>query len=790
MERTIRKAAVLGSGVMGAAIAAHLANVGIHTLLLDMAPKGETETKHRNELAEAAKKRLLKSKPSPIYIKDVLNRIEVGNFDDHLHRIAEVDWVIEVIIENLEIKQKFFERLEQHWNPGTIISSNTSGISIHAICKHNSEQFKSHFLGTHFFNPPRYMKLLEFIPTENTDPNIISFMKNFCEKKLGKGVVIAKDTPNFIANRIGTYGLLSSLKQMEKLGLSVSEVDELTGPLIGRPKSATFRTLDLVGIDTFVFVANNVYDNVTNPIEKQSFKVPQLMEYMVEQGYIGEKAGSGFYQKKRTDTGKVILQLDVQNKTYVPRSKSSLASVEAAKNAKGLKNKLKALLESDDKGGQFTWELMKKGWLYAASKIPEISDDIQAIDEAMKWGFNWELGPFEAWDAVGVVETVSRMKKEGEQIPKWIEAMLAAGKTSFYEKQNEKIFYVQIDGSLEEKQTAKEILSLDQIKEKNGVIKKNTGASLIDIGDDVACLQFHSMNNTIGPDVLQMVLTSLNEVRKNYRGLVIGHQKGKNFCVGANLMMLLMAAQDEDWFEIEQMITGFHQMAMGLKYFEKPIVAAPFGMTLGGGVEVCLPSSHVQASAETYIGLVEMGVGLIPAGGGTKEMLYRATVPVDIDKSIDLQPFVNRVFETIGMAKVSTSAAEAKELGLLRSTDRITMNPDHLIYDAKQAVLGMSIAGYEPPTPKKVRVVGEPGFAALKMGLYQMKMSGYISEHDELIGTHLANILTGGKVAANSLVTEKYLLDLEMEAFLSLCGEPKSQERIQHMLLTRKPLRN
>ncbi|NDI34752.1 3-hydroxyacyl-CoA dehydrogenase/enoyl-CoA hydratase family protein [Chengkuizengella sediminis] len=790
MERTIRKAAVLGSGVMGATIAAHLANVGIQTLLLDMAPKGETDPNKMNDIVEASKKNLLKNKPSPLFTKEVLNRIEVGNFDDDLHRIADVDWVIEVIIENLEIKQGFFKKIEQFWNPGTIVSSNTSGISVHAICENNSEQFKKHFLGTHFFNPPRYMKLLEFIPTKHTDPSIVSFMKSFCEKKLGKGVVIAKDTPNFIANRIGTYGLLSSLKQMGKLGLTISEVDELTGPLIGRPKSATFRTLDLVGIDTFVLVSNNMYENVSDLEEKEIFKVPELMEYMVEQGYIGDKAGSGFYQKKRTDKGKVILELDVANKTYIPRSKSNLKSVEAAKNAKGLKNKLKALIESDDKGGKFTWELMKNGWLYAANKVFEISDDIQAVDEAMKWGFNWDLGPFEAWDAVGVVDTVSRMKEEGEKIPAWIESMLASGKTSFYEKQGDKTFYIQIDGGLKEKEVPKEIITLDQIKEKNGVIKSNTGASLFDIGDDIACLQFHSMNNTIGPDVLQMVPISLEEVRKNYRGLVIGHQKGKNFCVGANLMMLLMAAQDEDWFEIEQMIQGFHQMAMGLKYFEKPIVTAPFGMTLGGGVEVCLPSAHVQASAETYMGLVEMGVGLIPAGGGTKEMLVRSTSPVDIDKTIDLQPFVNRVFETIGMAKVSTSASDAKDLGLLKASDRITMNPDHLIYDAKQAALGMSIAGYEPPIQKKVRVVGEPGLAALKMGLYQMKMSGFISEHDELIGTQLANILSGGKVAANSLVSEKYLLELELEAFLSLCGEPKSQERIQHMLLTRKPLRN
>ncbi|MFS1513755.1 3-hydroxyacyl-CoA dehydrogenase/enoyl-CoA hydratase family protein [Chengkuizengella sp. SCS-71B] len=786
MEKQIRKAAVLGSGVMGASIAAHLANVGIETFLLDRVIEGE---KDPNVLAKTAKKNLLKAKPSPIYSKQSLELIKVGNFEDDLHRVSEVDWVIEVVIENLEIKKQLLSKVEQHWKPGTIVSSNTSGISIQQISEDLSDSLKKNFLGTHFFNPPRYMKLLELIPTEATDPNIVQMMAKFCERKLGKGIVIAKDTPNFIANRIGTYGLMVVLHEMEKFGLSVADVDQLTGPLTGRPKSATFRTLDLVGLDTFVFVANNVYENVGEGPEKEIFKVPELLTEMVKNGQLGEKTKKGFYQKQRTDAGKEILQFDIQSKSYVPKTKTKFTSVENAKNAKGLKGKLKALITSDDAAGKFVWEIMKKSWLYSASKVPEIADDISAIDDAMRWGFNWELGPFEAWDAVGLESTVARMKEEGEVIPAWIEKMLSDGKTSFYQKEEDKTFYIKIDGGLNEKEIPKEFIDLELIKEKNGVIKKNTGASLIDIGDDIACLQFHSPNSTVGPDVLQMFLHSFEEVRKNYRGLVIGHQE-KHFCVGANLMMMLMEAQDENWFEIDQMITTYHQVAMNMKYFEKPIVSAPFNMCLGGGVELVIPAPHVQASAETYMGLVEVGVGLIPAGGGTKEMLYRNTVPMDINKTIDLQPFVNRVFENIGQAKVSTSAAEARDLGYLRETDRVTVNSDYLLHDAKQAVLGMSIAGYEAPQAKKIRVVGEPGLATLKMGLYHMKSSGYISDHDELIGTRLANILTGGNIPANTLVDEQYILDLEKEAFLSLLGEPKSQARMQHMLLKRRPLRN
>lgn len=770
MEQKIRRAAVLGSGVMGAAIAAHLANVGIETVLLDLAPESEHDSRPRNCLAMSAKEKLTKQKPSPIYTTEVLDRIQTGNLEDDLHLISNVDWVIEAVVENLEVKQALLAEVEQHWKPGTIVSSNTSGISVNRMIEGRSALFQHHFLGTHFFNPPRYMKLLEIIPTEHTKPEIIDYMHTFCEKTLGKGVVLAKDSPNFIANRIGTYGILVTLAEMEKKGLSVSDVDVLTGPVIGRSKSATFRTLDLVGLDTFLHVVRNVYERVNDPAEKEAFQIPDVLQYLVKEGCIGEKAGKGFYQAKKTQAGKEIEQYDVHIKAYVPKNRTKFACIDKAKNGKTLKEKLNIICYAEDVGGSFVWSVLKQLLLYAAAKIPEIANDMVAIDEAMKWGFNWELGPFEIWDAIGVERSTARMEAEGAEIPAWIKALLAAGKKSFYKKTEGKTFYIQMEG-------------------EGRTIKQASGASLVYLGDDVACLELHEMNNVIGPSVLQMIAASLEEVKRNYCGLVICNQ-GKNFCVGANLMMLLMEAQDENWFEIEQMIRQFQGVSMAMKYCEKPIVSAPYAMTLGGGVEICLPAAQVQAAAETYMGLVEVGVGLIPAGGGTKEMLFRFTLPVDFDGKVDLQPYVNRAFETIGMAKVSTSAHEAKQLGYLRSSDRISINQRHQLYEAKQAVLALSAGGYKPPEPKKVRVVGEPGLAVLKLGAYQLKCSGHITDFDEVIAKKLAHVLAGGQVPANTRVTEQYVLDLEREAFLSLCGEAKSQARMQHMLLKGKPLRN
>jgi 3-hydroxyacyl-CoA dehydrogenase len=781
----IRKAVVIGSGVMGSGIAAHLANAGIETWLLDIVPP---DAQDRNRLALQAKERMAKQKPSPVYTLSVLDRIRVGNMEDDLAQaVGEADWVVEAVTERLEVKKQLFSQIERHWRPGTIVSSNTSGISIEKIAEGLSDEFAGHVMVTHFFNPPRYMKLLEIVMSPRTDPKLAERMKQFAERVLGKGVVFAKDTPNFIANRIGTFGLMVSLEEMVRQGLSVSDVDALTGPVIGRPKSATYRTLDLVGLDTFLHVAGNVREHVGDEKEKAVFAVPELLSELVASGRLGEKSGSGFYQAKRTEAGTEIAEWDYLNKQYVPVVKRKFAAISAAKNAKSSADKLRAAVYSEDNGGRFIWSVLKRTLLYSAEKLGEIADRIEDLDDAMKWGFNWELGPFELWDVIGLERSLARMEKEGDIVPAWVKEMVAGGRLAFYEK-----------GDVREKgQDSRgpngqiERIKLAALRASGGVIRQNSGACLVDIGDDVACLEFRSPNNAIGPDVLQMIDTSLEEVRANYRGLVIGND-GKNFCVGANLMMILMEAQDENWIDIERMIRKFHDVAMKMKYFEKPIVAAPFGMTLGGGVEMCLPAAQVQAAAETYMGLVEFGVGVIPAGGGTKEMLVRHTVPVDFDGRVDLQPFVNRVFETIGMAKVSTSAHEAKELGYLRADerDRLSINRDFQLADAKRAVQAMDLAGYTPPERVKVRVVGEPGLATMKLGVYQLRCGGQISDHDAKIAGKLAHVLAGGQVPANTVVSEQYLLDLEREAFLSLCGEPKTQARMQHMLLKGKPLRN
>jgi 3-hydroxyacyl-CoA dehydrogenase len=798
MDRTIRKVAVIGSGVMGSGIAGHLANVGIPSILLDIVPKSLTPDEEskgltlehptvRNRLANQAKQLMLKQKPSPLFVLEALELITTGNVEDDLHHLSEVDWIIEVIVENLAIKQSLYEKIEQVWKEGTIVSSNTSGISINKMVEGRSDLFRKHFLGTHFFNPPRYMKLLEIIPGEMTDPGLTEYMVRFSEKVLGKGIVIAKDTPNFIANRIGTYGLQVTLNEMKKYGLRVDEVDELTGPHFGRPKSATFRTLDIVGLDTFVHVTRNVSESVEDQAEKDAFAVPEVLQKMVDKGWIGEKAGQGFYKKVKGDKGKDILTLDLDTLDYMPMKKVQSATLEAAKMAKGLNEKLRTLVYGKDTYSEFLWNVLKQVLVYSAEKVGEIAGSIVEIDNAMKWGFNWDLGPFETWDAIGLEKSVARMKEEGTKVPSWVEELIAGGQKGFYKKEKTRLFYYS-NGEFKGVAEQPENISLSVLKGQNKTIISNSGASLIDLGDGVACLEFHSPNNSIGEDITQMILQSMEEVRQNYKGLVIGNQ-GKNFCVGANLMMLLMSAQEEEWDDINWMVHRFQDTLFKLKYFEKPVVAAPHAMALGGGVEVCMPADHVQLAAETYYGLVEVGVGLIPGGGGVKEAAIRFTEDIT-DPSVDLQPFINRAFETVAMAKVSTSGEEAKKLGLARKADSISVNRDFQLYDAKQAVLRLVEQGYQPRREKKVRVVGEQGGAVMKLGAYTMKQGGYISEHDEKIAKKLGHVLSGGNVPANTLVSEKYLLDIEREAFLSLCGEPKSQERMQYMLTKGKPLRN
>ncbi|WP_243387780.1 3-hydroxyacyl-CoA dehydrogenase/enoyl-CoA hydratase family protein [Bacillus kexueae] len=794
MVQQIKKAAVIGSGVMGSGIAAHLANVGIPVLLLDIVPNELTEKEKlqgltlqdkqvRNRLSNEAIKKLLKQKPAPLTSKENLQLIRAGNLEDDLAQLNEVDWIIEVVVERLDIKKKVFEQIDLHRKQGSIVSSNTSGISIEAMAEGRSDDFQKHFLGTHFFNPPRYLKLLEIIPTKKTDENVLAFMKQFGEEVLGKGVVEAKDTPNFIANRIGTYGLLVTVKEMMKGGYSVGEVDSITGPLIGRPKSATFRTLDVVGLDTFLHVAKNVYDQVEGS-EKDVFDPPAFMKTLLEEKRLGSKTGAGFYKK----VGKEILELNYETLEYGERKKLKTAATEMAKQAKGLKNKLKALLYSEDKAGQLLWNISAPTLVYSAQLRGEIADDIVAIDRAMKWGFGWQLGPFEMWDAIGVKQSVEKMKKQGLNPPQWVEEMLEKGFESFYKKDKDGHFYY-AQGEYRPVEENKKVIHIASLKEAKGVIKKNSGASLIDLGDDVALLEFHSPNNAIGLDIIQMINFAVEEVEKNYKGLVIGNQ-GKNFCVGANLAMILMEAQDDNYFEIDMVVRRFQEAMMKVKYSSKPVVSAPFQMTLGGGAEVCLPTASIQAASETYMGLVEVGVGLIPGGGGNKELYIKHLDSMPKGTNFDLQKVANKVFETIATAKVSTSAEEARTNGFLNQYDGISMNADHLLSDAKQKVISLFDAGYRAPVKKKIPVVGESGYATMLLGAQSMHLSGYASEHDLKIAKKLAYVLSGGKVPFGTEVDEEYLLEIEREAFLSLIGEPKSQQRMQHMLVKGKPLRN
>jgi len=796
---TIRSACVIGSGVMGAQIAAHLANAGLNVLLLDIVPDKLSEAEMRrgltlassevrNRLALDALKRLGEMQPAPLYDTAFLSRIRVGNTEDDLPLLREADWIIEAVTEKLDVKKQVLSRIEAWRRADAIVSTNTSGISIHEMSSHLSESFREHFLGTHFFNPPRYMKLLEIIPSKWTKLECIRTVSEFAERSLGKGVVIAKDTPNFIANRIGAYGLLVTLREMLASGLTVDEVDAVTGPAMGRPRSATFRTLDLVGLDTFLHVANNVRDRTADEAERARFAVPPVLEEMVKRGWLGEKSGRGFYQKVKTDQGSRILSLNLKTMDYVPSSKPASASLQAAKLAKGAGGKLKALLEANDRYSRFAWNVLKDTLMYAAAMVGEIADSIVDIDRAMKWGFNWTLGPFETWDAIGLIPSVQRMEREQAQVPQWVRDWIASGHDSFYQSAGGQRKYV-MNGAWQEEEQPRGFLSLRNLKQQGRLLAGNDGASLIDIGDGVACLELHSQNNAIGGDILEMIQRSVELVEQRHEALVIASE-GRHFCVGANLMLLLMEAQDENWDEIERIIRLFQDTMLKLKYCEKPVVAAPYSMTLGGGVELCMGASRVCAAAETYYGLVETGVGLIPAGGGCKELIMRLNASLPGDADIDMQPYVNRIFETIGTAKVSTSAHHAKSMGLMREQDHIVVNRDLQLQEAKRQALQLAEAGYTPPERRRFRVVGRDGKAVLKMGATQMRLGGYISDHDLKIADKLAHVLSGGDVPAATFVSEQYMLDLEREAFLSLCGEPKTQQRMQHMLATGKPLRN
>ena len=801
MSHKIKRAAVLGSGVMGSGIAAHLANVGIPTIMLDVVPRELTKKEEmngltledkevRNRIANESKKALLKQRPSPITSKRSLELIETGNMEDDMSKLKDVDWIIEVVVEKLEIKKQVFAKVDKHRTAGTIVSSNTSGISIEAMIEDCSEDMKKHFLGTHFFNPPRYLKLLEVIPTQHTNESVLNFMKQFGEDVLGKGVVEAKDTPNFIANRIGTYGLLVTVQEMLKANLSISQVDSVTGPLIGRPKSATFRTLDVVGLDTFISVADNVHQQVTGD-EQKVFEVPEFMKQMAEKGWLGAKTKKGFFEKVRGEKGSEILELNPETLEYEPRKRLQTPATEMANQQKGPGNKIKTLIsQKGDEASDFIWSIIKPVLIYSAELVGEIADDILAIDQAMKWGFGWTMGPFEIWDAIGIKKSVERMKADGDTVPDWIIELAQKEDAAFYRVTEDKVEYL-INNEYKEQVFNEKEIDLKRLKAKNGVIKKNSGASLIDLGDGVLVLEFHSQSNALGLDSIQMINYAIDEIERNpeYKGLVIGNQ-GKNFCVGANIGLMLMEAQDDNFFELDMVIKQFQNMAMKIKYSEKPVVTAPFQMAVDGGAEVTLPAAAVQASQEAYIGLVEVGVGLIPGGGGTKELYLKMLRGMPKGLNFDLQQVTNAVFERIATAQVATSAEEARELGYLDNNDGISVNPDHLLYDAKQKVLSLALAGYKAPQREKIPVVGDAGYATMLLGAEGLRLSGYASDHDLKIAEKLAYVLSGGRIKEGSYIDEQVMLDLEREAFLSLIAEPKTQMRMQHMLLKGKPLRN
>src|SRR3989441_1335628 len=800
---SVKKAAVLGAGTMGAQIAAHLANARIPTLLLDIVPKenlsgpsgaiGTESLDDRKPFARAVFEAPKKSKPAAFFTSDLASLVTIGNFEDDLPRLPDCDLIIEAVVENLDIKRRLYESVEQHRRSGSVIASNTSGIPLRQLAEGRSEDFRAHFLGMHFFNPPRYMHLVELIRTEWTKPEVSCSMFGFLDERLGKGVVVAKDRPNFIANRIGTFGALVTMRTMLEDGYSIEEVDKMPGPAVGRPKTATFRTFDLVGLDVFAHVVKNLHENLPDDPEREMFVMPDFVAKMIERGLLGNKTTAGFYRKEKAEGDKrEILTLDTATLEYRASQKVKLPSLEMAKNVEDTRERLKTLAWSKDRVGAFLWKTLSRTLCYAADRIPEIADSIVEIDRAMRWGFNWELGPFEVWDAIGVEKSVARLKEEGSTVPPNVRSMIDAGVKSFYRKKDGQHFYY--DFASEEYRPLAHppaTINLKSLKDRTGVIKKNSGASLIDLGDGVAGLEFHSKMNSIGGDTLEMLKVALNEVEKNFVGLVVGNQ-GQNFSVGANLMLMLMEAQDENWEELDMIGRFFQQSVMSLRYSPKPVVVAPFQMVFGGGCEMVLHADRVRASAETYIGLVEVGVGIIPAGCGTKEMLVRAldSIPADM-KEADPFPFVKRAFETIALAKVATSAEEARDFGFLREEDSISMNADRLIADAKKQVLALAASGYVQPQPRTdILALGNPAWATLKLGVHLMKRAGYISDHDALIGEKLARILTGGDLNHATRVSEQYLLDLEREAFLSLIGTRKTQDRIAHMLKTGKPLRN
>ena len=790
-NRSIKKVAVLGSGVMGSRIACHFAGIGIPVLLLDMVPASATESSkpsERNKLVNDALTAAIKSNPSPVYNKDVIKRISTGNFTDNMKDIAAVDWIIEVVVERLDIKQLIYAQVEQFRKPGTLISSNTSGIPIHLMAEGRSEDFKKHFCGTHFFNPPRYLRLLEIIPTEYTDPEIVAFLLHYGDVFLGKTTVLCKDTPAFIANRIGVFSIMSIFHIMEKLGLSIDEVDALTGPIIGRPKSATFRTADVVGIDTLVKVAKGVAENCPNDESKALFTIPTWLETVVTNNWLGDKTGQGFFKKTKSATGKEILTLNLQTMEYGPRQKPKFASLEAAKPIEDLKQRIQLLSAAPDKAGEFYRAFHFSLFSYISHRIPEISEEVYRVDDAMKAGFGWEIGAFESWDAVGVAKTVAAMKAAGYSVAAWVEEMLAAGANSFFiVKDGKRLFYDIATKTYLPIPGGEAFIILQNHRDKT--IWKNSACNLVDMGDGVAGFEWSSKMNSIGGEVLEGLNKAIGIAEDKFKGLVIANE-GANFSAGANVGMIFMLAIEQEYDELDMAIRMFQNSMMRVRYSSIPVVIAPHGLSLGGGCEINLHADKVCAAAETYIGLVEMGVGLIPGGGGTKEFALRAGDDLHEDEP-ETVTLKNRFF-SIATARVATSAQEGFDMGILRKgQDEIVMNTGRRIAAAKKSVIELYDQGYTMPVQRKdVKVMGRAGLGAIYAGINAMWRGGYASEHDKLIAKKLAYVLCGGDLSEQSLVSEQYLLDLEREAFLSLCGEKKTLERIQSVLKSGRPIRN
>lgn len=800
MTRSIKSVAVLGSGIMGSRIACHFANIGVKVLLLDIVPKEPNDAEKakglttddpnvRNRIVNDALKTALKSNPSPVYKQDFALRIKTGNFTDNMSEIENYDWVLEAVVENLDIKKTVFEQVEKYRKPGSIVSSNTSGIPINLMLEGRSDDFKKNFLGTHFFNPPRYLKLLEIIPTKHTDQKLVDFMMHYGDLYLGKTTVLCKDTPAFIANRVGIYSMLEVMKNMKELGLTIDETDKLTGPVIGRPKSATFRTSDVVGLDTLIKVADNLYATLENDEAREIFKIDDKVAEMAEKKWLGDKTGQGFYKKVRGEGGKSqILTLNLETMDYEPQQKVKFATLELTKTIDKVKDRFKVLISGKDKAAEFYKKNFAGVFKYVSYRIPEITDDLYKIDDALKAGFGWEMGPFETWDATGMETGIKLIEEAGGKPADWVTEMVSAGHKSFYKNEEGKRLYYDIPSkSYKEIPGTEEFILLETIRD-NKVIWKNTGVSLFDVGDGILNLEFHTKMNTLGGEVVEGINKAISIAEKDFRGLVIGNE-APNFSAGANLALIFMYAIEQEYDEIDFMIRQFQRTMMRARYSSIPVISAPSGMALGGGCELTMHADHVQAHAETYIGLVEFGVGLIPGGGGTKEMVLRVSDSFEEDDIMTNN--LKNAYMNIAMAKVATSAFQAKDMRILKPTDEITVNRNRLLADAKRKAIELSEDGYTMPVERKdIKVLGRSALGMFYAGANSMKAGNYISEHDQKISEKLAYVMCGGDLSAASLVSEQYLLDLEREAFLSLTGEKKTLERIQSILNTGKPLRN